>query len=87
MAEQHYHNFKDRMAEFPVEIAKLSRFCSKAEQRQTVKDLKRGKVNIVVGTHRLASRDVDFNNLGLVVVDEEQRFGVAVKERLKTSAQ
>ncbi len=84
LAEQHYHNFKDRMAEFPVEIAKLSRFCSKAEQRQTVKDLKRGKVDIVVGTHRLASRDVDFNNLGLVVVDEEQRFGVAVKERLKT---
>ena len=84
LAEQHYHNFKNRMAEFPVEIAKLSRFCSKAEQRQTVKDLKRGKVDIVVGTHRLASQDVDFSNLGLVVVDEEQRFGVAVKERLKT---
>ncbi len=84
LAEQHYHNFRERMAEFPVEIAKLSRFCTKAQQRQTVKDLKRGKVDIVVGTHRLASRDVEFSRLGLVVVDEEQKFGVAVKERLKT---
>lgn len=84
LAEQHYHNFKTRMAEFPVEIRKLSRFCTAAEQRETVKDLQRGKVDIVVGTHRLASKDVDFSNLGLVVVDEEQRFGVAVKERLKT---
>ena len=84
LAEQHYHNFRNRMAEFPVEIAKLSRFCTRAEQRETIKDLKRGKVDIVVGTHRLASRDVEFSNLGLVVVDEEQRFGVAVKERLKT---
>ena len=84
LAEQHYHNFKTRMAEFPVEIAKLSRFVSAADQRQTVKDLRSGKVDIVVGTHRLASKDVDFKNLGLVVIDEEQRFGVAVKERLKT---
>ena len=84
LAEQHHHNFCTRMAEFPVEIAKLSRFCSKAEQRQTVKELRSGKVDIVVGTHRLASKDVDFSNLGLVVIDEEQRFGVAVKERLKT---
>ena len=84
LAEQHFHNFRTRMAEFPVEIAKLSRFCTAAEQRETVKDLKRGKVDIVIGTHRLASKDVDFSNLGLVVVDEEQRFGVAVKERLKT---
>tara|TARA_R110002049_G_scaffold72490_6_gene187453 strand:- start:168121 stop:171498 length:3378 start_codon:yes stop_codon:yes gene_type:complete len=84
LAEQHFHNFKNRMAEFPVEIAKLSRFCTAAEQRQTVKDLRVGKVDIVVGTHRLASKDVDFARLGLVVIDEEQRFGVAVKERLKT---
>jgi transcription-repair coupling factor (superfamily II helicase) len=84
LAEQHYHNFRDRMAEFPVEIAKLSRFCSASQQRETVKDLRRGKIDIVVGTHRLASKDVDFSNLGLVVIDEEQRFGVAVKERLKT---
>lgn len=84
LAEQHYHSFCDRMAEFPVEIRKMSRFCTPADQRQTVKDLRRGKVDIVVGTHRVASKDVDFNNLGLVVIDEEQRFGVAVKERLKT---
>ena len=84
LAEQHYHNFKERMAEFPVEISKLSRFCTTAQQRQTVKDLRQGKVDVVVGTHRLASQDVDFANLGLVIVDEEQRFGVAVKERLKT---
>ena len=84
LAEQHYHNFRERMAEFPVEIGKLSRFCTPAQQRETVKGLKRGKVDIVVGTHRIASKDVDFSRLGLVVVDEEQRFGVAVKERLKT---
>lgn len=84
LAEQHYNNFKNRMAEFPVEIRKLSRFCTAAEQRETVKDIKRGDVDIVVGTHRVASKDVNFNRLGLVVVDEEQRFGVAVKERLKT---
>jgi transcription-repair coupling factor (superfamily II helicase) len=84
LAEQHYHNFHTRMAEFPVEIARLSRFCSASEQHRTVKDLRRGKIDIVVGTHRLASEDVDFSNLGLVIVDEEQRFGVAVKERLKT---
>ena len=84
LAEQHFHNFCTRMAEFPVQIAKLSRFCTAAEQRQTVKDIASGKVDIVVGTHRLASKDVKFSNLGLVVVDEEQRFGVAIKERLKT---
>lgn len=85
LAEQHYHNFCTRMAEFPVRIEKLSRFVSAKEQRSIVKDLKAGKVDIAVGTHRLASKDVDFQSLGLVVIDEEQRFGVAVKERLKTN--
>nr|WP_233148647.1 transcription-repair coupling factor [Rhodopirellula sp. MGV] len=83
LAEQHYHNFKNRMAEFPVRIEKLSRFSTAADQRQTIKDLKSGKVDIVVGTHRIAGKDVDFQQLGLVVIDEEQRFGVAVKEKLK----
>ncbi|TWU08404.1 transcription-repair coupling factor [Stieleria varia] len=85
LAEQHYHNFCNRMAEFPVRIEKLSRFVSKSEQRKTVADLKAGKVDIVVGTHRLASKDVDFQSLGLVIIDEEQRFGVAVKEKLKST--
>jgi len=84
LAEQHFHNFSQRMAEFPIEIAKLSRFCTAAQQRQTVADIAKGKVDIVVGTHRLASKDVRFHNLGLVVIDEEQRFGVEVKERLKS---
>jgi len=84
LAEQHFHSFKSRMAEFPVEIRKLSRFCTAAEQRETVKDLRMGKVDLLIGTHRLASKDVKFSNLGLVIIDEEQRFGVAVKERLKT---
>lgn len=84
LAEQHYHSFATRMAEFPFDIAKLSRFVAAREQRETVKRLKSGNVDIVIGTHRLASKDIDFYNLGLVIIDEEQRFGVAVKERLKT---
>jgi len=84
LAEQHFHSFTQRMAEFPIDIAKLSRFCTAAEQRETVERIKTGKVDVVVGTHRLASKDVKFQNLGLVVIDEEQRFGVEVKERLKT---
>ncbi|QEG39048.1 Transcription-repair-coupling factor [Roseimaritima ulvae] len=84
LAEQHYHSFSTRMAEFPFDIAKLSRFVSAKDQREAVKRLKSGNIDIVIGTHRLASKDVDFYNLGLVIIDEEQRFGVAVKERLKT---
>jgi transcription-repair coupling factor (superfamily II helicase) len=83
LAEQHYRTFRDRMAEFPFDIAKLSRFCSTREQRQTIEGLAAGRIDVVIGTHRLASRDVQFYNLGLVVIDEEQRFGVEVKERLK----
>jgi transcription-repair coupling factor (superfamily II helicase) len=84
LAEQHYHTFRDRMAEFPITIGKLSRFCTREEEKQTLAELESGKVDIVVGTHRLASTDVRFKNLGLVIIDEEQRFGVEVKERLKT---
>lgn len=83
LAEQHYRSFRERMAEFPFHIAKLSRFCTGSEQRQTIRALAEGAVDIVIGTHRLASKDVAFHNLGLVVIDEEQRFGVAVKDRLK----
>lgn len=83
LAEQHYRSFVERMAEFPFDIAKLSRFCTPQEERESLKGIKSGKVDIVVGTHRLASQDVEFHNLGLVIIDEEQRFGVDVKERLK----
>ena len=83
LAEQHFHSFRERMAEFPFDIAKLSRFCQPHEERETVAGLKSGRIDIVIGTHRLASQDVQFHNLGLVIIDEEQRFGVDVKERLK----
>jgi transcription-repair coupling factor (superfamily II helicase) len=83
LAEQHFHSFRERMAEFPFDISKLSRFCQPHEERATIAGLKSGRIDIVIGTHRLASQDVQFANLGLVVIDEEQRFGVDVKERLK----
>ncbi|MBC7856517.1 MAG: transcription-repair coupling factor [Pirellulaceae bacterium] len=83
LAEQHFHSFRERMAEFPVDIERLSRFCQPHEERATIAGLKSGRIDIVIGTHRLASQDVKFANLGLVVIDEEQRFGVDVKERLK----
>jgi transcription-repair coupling factor (superfamily II helicase) len=83
LAEQHFVTFAERLADFPARVAVLSRFRSKAEQQQTVAALADGKVDIVVGTHRLLSRDVRFNDLGLLVIDEEQRFGVSHKERLK----
>ncbi|MEM9645084.1 MAG: transcription-repair coupling factor, partial [Planctomycetota bacterium] len=83
LAEQHYNSMRQRMAEFPVEIAKLSRFVTPADTRATIKRIKSGEADIVIGTHRIAGKDVQFANLGLVIVDEEQRFGVEVKERLK----
>ena len=86
LAEQHYKTFKKRMAEFPFEIAKLSRFETSAEQKETVRRLANGQIDIVIGTHRLASADVNFFNLGLLVIDEEQKFGVELKERIKKSA-
>jgi transcription-repair coupling factor (superfamily II helicase) len=84
LAEQHYHTFSERMAEFPFDIGRLSRFCSTQEEREVIEGLKAGRIDIVIGTHRLASKDVQFHNLGLVIIDEEQRFGVEVKERLKS---
>jgi transcription-repair coupling factor (superfamily II helicase) len=83
LAEQHFHSFCERLAEFPFDIAKLSRFCTPEEERETLKGLKSGRVDIVIGTHRLASKDIEFHNLGVVIIDEEQRFGVEVKDRLK----
>jgi transcription-repair coupling factor (superfamily II helicase) len=83
LAFQHLKTLNDRFAAFPVRIDMVSRFRTKAEQKQTLEDLKAGKVEIIVGTHRLLSKDVEFKDLGLLVVDEEQRFGVAHKERIK----
>ncbi len=83
LAMQHGRTFIKRMAEFPFDIAVLSRFCTKKEQREILQRAADGQIDLLIGTHRLASADVQFQNLGLVVIDEEQRFGVAVKERLK----
>ena len=83
LAAQHHATFSARFGPFPVKVALLSRFVSKAEQEKAVQGLADGSVDLVIGTHRLLSRDVRFKDLGLVVVDEEQRFGVAAKERLK----
>jgi len=83
LAFQHYQTFKQRFAAFPVRIEMLSRFRSEKEQKKALEELEAGKVDVVIGTHRLLSRDVKFQDLGLLVVDEEQRFGVAHKERLK----
>jgi len=87
LAFQHFETFKQRFAAFPVRIEMLSRFRSAAEQKKILAELEAGKVDIVIGTHRLISKDVKFQDLGLLVVDEEQRFGVAHKERLKEMRQ
>jgi transcription-repair coupling factor (superfamily II helicase) len=83
LAEQHYATFSKRFERYPVNIACLSRFRSARDQRTIVNDLKDGKVDIVIGTHRLLQKDIVFNDLGLLVLDEEQRFGVKHKEKLK----
>ena len=87
LAFQHFETFKQRFAAFPVRIEMLSRFRTAAEQKKILADVEAGKVDVVIGTHRLLSKDVKFQDLGLLVVDEEQRFGVAHKERLKEMRQ
>jgi transcription-repair coupling factor (superfamily II helicase) len=83
LAYQHFETFRQRFAPFPVKVELLSRFRSSKEQKEVVKQVEAGSVDVVIGTHRMLSKDVGFQSLGLVVVDEEQRFGVAHKERLK----
>lgn len=83
LAQQHYNTFKERLAAFPVEVEMLSRFRTSAQQARINKGLRAGRIDIVIGTHRLLSDDVSFKDLGLVIIDEEQRFGVAHKEKLK----
>ncbi|HBN94820.1 MAG TPA: transcription-repair coupling factor, partial [Firmicutes bacterium] len=83
LAQQHHRTFEERFEGFPINIAVASRFQSQAEVSRTLKGVKKGTVDVIIGTHRLLSKDVTFKALGLVIVDEEQRFGVAQKERLK----
>jgi len=83
LAEQHYRTFRERMAEYPFQVEVLSRFRTRGEQNQVLEGLARGQIDLVVGTHRLVSQDVKFSDLGLLIIDEEQRFGVAAKDRLK----
>ncbi len=83
LAQQHYNTFVQRMKDYPVQIALLSRFRSAAEQKKTISELKKGMVDIVIGTHRMLSADVGFQDLGLLIIDEEQRFGVSHKEKIK----
>ncbi|MDZ4859207.1 MAG: transcription-repair coupling factor [Candidatus Hydrogenedentes bacterium] len=83
LAEQHYLNFEERFADYPIKVEMLSRFRNAKQQKTVVEQMKAGEVDVVIGTHRIISKDVQFKNLGLVVIDEEQRFGVAHKERLK----
>ena len=83
LAEQHYNTFKDRLTQYPVRVASLSRFQTKKEQKEIVKLLEDGQLDVVIGTHRLISKDVKFKDLGLLIIDEEHRFGVAAKEKLR----
>lgn len=83
LAQQHYNTLIERLGDFPVTVEMLSRFRTSAQQKKAIEKLKKGQVDIVVGTHRLLSKDVEFKNLGLLVVDEEQRFGVTHKEKIK----
>ena len=83
LAQQHFNTFSQRMKDFPVRVDLMCRFCTPAQMKKTVEDLKKGQVDIVIGTHRVLSKDVAFKDLGLLIIDEEQRFGVAHKEKIK----
>ncbi|HIC87488.1 MAG TPA: DEAD/DEAH box helicase, partial [Aquificae bacterium] len=82
LAEQHYRNFKERFKDFPVKIELLSRFVPRKKQQEIIENIKKGKVDIVIGTHRLLQKDIEFKNLGLLIIDEEHKFGVSAKEKL-----
>ena len=83
LAQQHYETFKERMKNYPISIGLMSRFATPAMQKKTIEGLKKGSIDIVVGTHRLLSKDMQYKNLGLLIIDEEQRFGVTHKEKIK----
>lgn len=81
LAQQHYNTFIQRLKDFPVRIDLLCRFRTPAQQKKTIEDLKKGLVDIVIGTHRVLSKDVTYKDLGLLIIDEEQRFGVTHKRK------
>jgi transcription-repair coupling factor (superfamily II helicase) len=83
LAQQHYRSFKKRFAGFPIEVDYLNRFKSTKEQKETLEKLKNGKVDVIIGTHRILGKDIEFKDLGLMIIDEEQKFGVGAKEKLK----
>jgi transcription-repair coupling factor (superfamily II helicase) len=86
LAQQHYNNFVERLKDFPVTVEMLSRFRTRSEQKRILRDVKAGRIDVLIGTHRLLQKDIQFKDLGLLVIDEEQRFGVSHKERLKNLA-
>lgn len=83
LASQHYNNFRQRMKDYPVNIGQLSRFCTATQQKNVLKQLKTGELDIIIGTHKILQKTVEFKKLGLLIIDEEQRFGVGHKERIK----
>ena len=83
LAMQHFHSFQERLSDFPVNIDYMNRFKTAKQQKEILAKLKDGSLDIVIGTHRIVSKDIDFNNLGLLIIDEEQKFGVSVKEKLR----
>ena len=84
LTEQHFNTFRDRLSQFPVKVASLSRFQTKTKQTEIIMEMERGNIDVVVGTHRLISKDVKFKDLGLLIIDEEHRFGVMAKEKLRS---
>ena len=84
LAQQHTETFRDRFADWPVTIDTISRFKTRKEQAETIEKIKKGLVDIIIGTHALLQDDIEFDNLGLLVIDEEHRFGVRQKEKLKS---
>ena len=83
LAQQHYQTMRERFQDYPVKIGLLSRFRTRKQQTETIKGLKNGTIDIVIGTHRLLSKDIIYRDLGLLIIDEEQRFGVTHKEKIK----
>jgi transcription-repair coupling factor (superfamily II helicase) len=83
LAEQHFHSFRERIDKYPLSVDTISRFRTKQQQNDIIARLKDNKIDILIGTHRILSKDIEFSNLGLLIIDEEHRFGVGAKEKLR----